>query len=149
MTWARRHGPKVLILIIFFCAGGLLFWKDMAAGESPSLLTLAITLSLDCVAFVFLLKLADWVRNKVYRRVYAKEAERRKSMAFVISGEQIQMTCPDSDSTLKWSTFTDWAEGPNLFVLFQYRLMYLFPKRRLSEAQQKAFRELISAKLAE
>ena len=145
-TWTRRHGRHILLTVIFLGYLVVFFRNSAIFGESFEVAGFALLIF--TVVFWSFITFSNWLQKKLHRRIYAKEALRRKSMSFVVSPDNLRMTTPDSDATVKWSMFTDWAEGPNLFVLFQHRLMYLFPKRRLSEIQQNALRELIVEKLA-
>ena len=90
-------------------------------------------------------RIGPWLVKKFLKN----EAARRKGLSFNITEELIEFRGPDFESKLKWGLFTHWAEGPNLIVLFQHRLMYLLPKRRLEKSQQRALREYLSSKIGE
>ena len=70
-------------------------------------------------------------------------------MTLEISEEELTLSSPIFQSTLKWQIYTHFIETTNLFMVYQSkRLFNMFPKRAFSNEQElDEFRYLLERKI--
>lgn len=94
------------------------------------------------LAFLLLFSASPYLNRLLCKRAFQKDRLEGKPLSYQITEDGLQMSSPDADSKVKWSLFSKWMEGPNIFTLFSGRIFYAVPKNKLGERETE-FRELL------
>ncbi len=139
-----EHAGRMLVilfwaLIFFGVFVGIEFLAQLALQHTFNPATLAMS------GVCFLLAALNWKGRK------GREAARRTGLSQEIHGDidanGVALATKSGTRSLPWEAFGEFRETPNLFLLFESRRVYIFPKRAFSGAEQESFRKLASTKV--
>ena len=141
----RRYLVRTILILWVLIYFGHSAWGGRFASENP--FSTALGFVFACVLLIPFSYATNWVRRRMMVVTFRREEVSKKTFCYNISEDKIHMVGPDSESLVKWTHFTSWSEGKTSFVLFQNRLMYVIPKRRLNPETEGQMRDLIVSKL--
>ncbi|WP_183030008.1 YcxB family protein [Altericroceibacterium spongiae] len=124
MGAARWQSFIKFVAILWGVYAVMLVGLDLYAGEQPNMMVLLGVLPVSAVIVVILFAFGFLQSKRRARRAYREHKALTGEHIVSWNDEGILFTSPIGSSTLPWSGFYGWLDGPETLLLYQTHMMF-------------------------